>query len=112
MNTARTILALFAAVGIGLIGYQIGVGTTVAGQMPGAMTPMAAYAYPHLWGFGFFGLLVPLFFFLLFFGMLRAAVGGGRGWGGHHWEGRRARFEELHRELHGEKTPSAGDPHA
>lgn len=113
MNTARTFLALFAAIAIGLVGYQLGVTQNVAAQIPaGAAAAPAYYWYgPHMFGFGFLGLLVPLFFLFIFFGLLRAAFGGGRGWYGHGYghEARRARFEELHREMHGEK-PSSGGP--
>lgn len=102
MNAARTIFALFAAIAIGLIGYQIGLGQSVAAQLPAGTVPAPYWYGPHMYGFGLFGLLVPLILFFIFFGILRAALGGGRGWSGQHRESRRARFEELHRELHGE----------
>ena len=112
MNTARTLFALFAAIAIGLIGYQIGLSQNVAAQIPAGAAPVAYWYGPHMYGFGFFGLLVPLILFFIFFGILRAALGGGRGWGGHHWESRRARLEELHNELHGQKPASPTDQRA
>jgi hypothetical protein len=111
MSTARTLLVLFAAIAIGLIGYQIGVSQNLAVQIPAGAAP-AAYPYwygPHF-GFGFFGLLFPLFFFFIFVGLISAALRGRRGWDGHGYghDWRRARLEELHRELHGEKPQSSG----
>ena len=108
MYIERTIFALFAALLVGLVGYQIGVMQNVAAIAPAAAAPVAYYPYPywHL-GLGFFGFLFPLLFFFLFIGLLRAAFGGGRGWGGHGmrgWDDRRARLAELHRELHEEKS--------
>jgi hypothetical protein len=79
-------------------------------------------------GFGFFGFLGTLLFFLLIFALIRAIVFGGRrrwggpgwggpGWGGHDyrgwrgsaWESRaRETFEDWHREAHGER-PASGE---
>ena len=111
MYFARAIAILLFAFVVGLVGYQIGLSQTVATAVPAAGAVPVAYPYwygPHLFGFGFFGLLFPLFFLFLFFGLMRAAIGGGRGWGGHGWTSRRERLEELHRELHGEKPSSGG----
>jgi hypothetical protein len=112
MTTLRTILVLFGVLAAGLIGYQIGIGQEIATQIPAGVAPVAPYAYwygPHMFGFGFLGFLFPLFFFFIFVALISAAVRGGRGWGGgygHDW--RRARLEEMHRELHGEKPQSGG----
>lgn len=109
MNTARTLLIVLVLFVVGLVGYQIGVSQNIAAQIPAGAAPVAYYGYPFWhFGFGFLGLLFPLFFLFLFFGLIRAAFWGGRGWSGHRWEDRRARLEELHRELHGEK-PRSGD---
>lgn len=116
MNFARTILVLILALGVGLVGYQIGISQTIATQVPVGAAPVAYYGYPYHFGFGFLGFLFPLFFLFLIFGLMRAAFGGGRGWsrGGHGygymgggWGDGRQRIEALHRELHGEK-PSGG----
>lgn len=113
MNLARTILVLLVALAFGLAGYQIGVSQNVAVQIPAGTAAVPPYYWygPHMFGFGFLGFLFPLIFFFLFIGLIfsamRAAAGGGRGWGAYGHEARRARFEEMHRELHGEK-PSAG----
>jgi len=105
MSTARTLFVLFAAVAIGLVGYQIGVSQNVAAQIAAGSAPAAYWYGPHMYGFGFLGLLVPLLFFFLFVGLVRAAIWGGHG--GHGRDGRRARLEQLHRELHGETPPSS-----
>ena len=113
MNTARFIAILLLAAVVGLVGYQIGVSQNIAAQIPAGAAPVAYYGYPYHFGFGFgfLGFLFPLFFLFLFFGLLRAAFGGwGRGYGHGTWaDQRRARFDEMHRELHGEK-PSTGGP--
>ena len=115
------VLALLV-VGIGVGVYNAGmaqgmaqVGQVAAGQP--AVNP-AAGPYPyygwgwglHPWGFGFgfLHLLFPLFFFLLIFGLLRAAWGGRR-WGGYPggWGDRRVppMFEDWHRRAHEEPKP-------
>jgi hypothetical protein len=118
MGFARAIFALIVIAAIGLVGYQIGVSQTIATQLPAGAAPVAYYGYPYGFGFGFgfLGFLFPLFFLFLIFGLLRAAMFGGRGgWGhkgagymGRGWGDGRARIEELHRELHGEKPTSGG----
>ena len=80
MNMARTVIALVFALIAGLIGYQIGITQSIAAQVPAGAAPVYAYPYWH-WGFGFFGLLFPLLFLFLIFGLARAAFWGGRG----HW---------------------------
>jgi hypothetical protein len=130
MGFARAIFALIVIVGIGLVGYQIGISQTIATQLPAGAAPVAYYGYPYHFGFGFLGFLFPLFFLFLIFGLLRAAMFGGRGgwahkgpgymgrggWGSSGspdqerdgWMGGRQRIEALHRELHGEKPGSGG----
>ena len=117
MSATRTIATLVILAIVGVIGYQIGVSQNIAAQIP-AGTAVPGYYYPHPlcgWGcgFGFLGLLFPLFFFFLIFGVLRAAMWGGRGWGQGRmdWgrsDWRRQRLEEVHRELHGDKPQSGG----
>ncbi len=126
MSLARTISVLVILGIVGFVGYQIGIGQNIAAQLPPAGAPVPYYGYPYGgwgFGFGFLGFLFPLFFFFLIFGVLRAAIWGGRGWGnGRHgyghgsgkWGGplasdeARSRIAELHQELHGEKPASGG----
>jgi hypothetical protein len=108
-------------VGLGAGVYQAGVaqGIIDAGRFPaGTNVPVAGYG-DH--GPGFLGILFGLFLLFLFFGLLRAAFGGGRGWGPRHgygygpgwgkgfgpeggpesWrEARDRRIEDWHRRLH------------
>jgi hypothetical protein len=113
MNGLRVFVVIAIALVVGAFAYQLGLSQGVATAIPAGAAPVAYYGYPHWgFGFGFLGLLFPLFFLFLIFGALRAAMwGGGRGGYGHRgWGGDgRARIEELHRELHGEK-PSGDRP--
>ncbi len=111
MSLARSIFVLIVVLGIGLVGYQIGVSQNIAAQLPAGAAPVAYYGYPyHFFGFGFLGFLFPLLFLFLIFGAMRAAFGGGRGgYGPRGWGNGRERIAELHRELHGEK-PSGDRP--
>jgi hypothetical protein len=117
MSLARTITVLVLVGIVGFVGYQIGIDQNVAAQLPAAGAPVAYYGYPYHFGFGFLGFLFPLFFLFLIFGLLRAAMWGGRGWGSHKYgygmrgpwgDEARSRIEELHKELHGEKPASGG----
>src|SRR6267142_90042 len=121
MNTARFLSVIILALVVGFVGYQIGIEQNVGVAVPAAGAPVAYYGYPYHFGFGFLGFLFPLFFLFLIFGLLRAAMWGGRGWGSHRysygsgkWGGpwasdeARSRIEELHKELHGEKPASGG----
>ena len=117
MGFARALFAMIVILAIGLVGYQIGVSQVIATQLPAGAAPVAYYGYPYHFGFGFLGFLFPLFFLFLVFGLMRAAFGGGHGWKGGPgygymgrggWGDGRARIEELHRELHGEKPTSGG----
>ncbi len=109
------------------VAYQVGVSTAVttvaADAPPGTIvTPVApgvmpgygyGYGYGPGWGwhggFGIGGFLVGLFFLFLFFGLLRAAFGRGRGWGGRsgygggwggHDHGGERPWERQAREVH------------
>jgi hypothetical protein len=72
-------------VGIGAEIYQSGVaqGVIDAGRFPaGAPVPVAGYGgYGGSHGFNFLGLLFPILFLFLIFGLIRAAFSRGRGWG-------------------------------
>jgi hypothetical protein len=137
MNGRAIVSFLFALILVGvLVGvgggiYQAGIsqGIVDAGRVPaGGIVPVAGYG----WGFhGFLGLLFPILFLFLIFGLLRAAFSRGRGWGprrhgyyghGQGWgrsmssefdgpDGWRAererRIAELHQRLHDEESGKA-----
>jgi hypothetical protein len=110
MNGLRLLVVAIIALVVGAFAYQLGLSQGIATSIPAGAAPVAYYGYPHWgFGFGFLGLLFPLFFLFLIFGALRAAMWGGRGYGGKGWGNGRQRIEELHRELHGEK-PSGDQP--
>ena len=77
------VVGLLVALGVGI--YQAGVaqGVIDAGRFPaGAAVPVGGYAgYGYHGGFDFLGLLFPLLFLFLIFGIFRAAFGHRRGWG-------------------------------
>lgn len=106
-------LLILGAVLVGGLAYEAGLaqGIVTTGQAVPAVAPYA-YVHPFGFGFGFLGLLFPILFLFLIFGLVRAAFGP-RHWGGPGpWrEGPRAMFEDWHRQAHGE-TPSSsrGDP--
>ncbi len=112
------LLALLA--GIGGYAYNIGVAQGMA-QSVRPETPaqgVTPYPYPYWgpfffrpfgFGFGLFGLLVPLFLFFLFFGLFRAIFWRGR-WGrygprGDWGQGVPPAFEEWHRRAHEPNPP-------
>jgi len=125
-------LVLLAAIaGLGFFAYQAGVAHGVAAniQVPAAETaglPYPFYGMPYghfmgFHGFGFFGLLIPLFLLCLAFGAMRRMIWGPR-WGmrhmghgpmGHHGscdEGVPPMFAEMHRRAHeqpADKKPEA-----
>ena len=113
------VVGILVAVGAGI--YQAGVaqGVIDAGRFPaGAAVPVGGYGYGGYHGFDFLGLLFPLLFLFLIFGVLRAAFGHRRGWGhgygyGRGWDNNptsgetsgprwdRERYvAEMHRRLH------------
>ena len=126
------VVGILVGVGVGI--YQAGIaqGVVEAGRIPaGAVVPVAGYGYG--WGFhggfGFLGILFPILFLLLIFGLVRAAFGRGRhdgpGWGGRgSWgkgygpgfggpggpgmdawrEERDRQISDLHRRLHDEES--------
>jgi len=121
------VVGILVGVGVGI--YQAGVaqGVVDAGRLPaGAVVPVAGYGYGYGWGFhgfGFLGLLFPILFLFLIFGLVRAAFGRGRhygpGWGGRgYWgkgygpgvgpdawrEERERQISDLHRRLHDEEA--------
>lgn len=122
-------VGVLIAIGGGI--YQAGVaqGIVDAGRVPAG----AAVGYIGGWGFhpfGFLGLLFPLFFLFLLFGIIRAifGFGRGRGWSHRHgygdgsWYGkggygpdgwreeRERRMAELHQRLHDEEAARGSNP--
>jgi hypothetical protein len=87
---------------VGGVAYQVGIAAAGAAGATGAVA-VTAYPYAYPIGFGFFpffGLLFPFLFLFLIFGVLRAVMHGGRGWG-HGYSSDRARmFEDWHRAAH------------
>jgi len=128
------VVGILVGVGVGIYNAGIAQGVLEAGRIPaGAVVPVAGYGYGYGWGFhgfGFLGLLFPLLFLFLIFGLVRAAFGRGRhwgpGWGGRgYWgkgygpgfggpggpggmdawrEERERQISDLHRRLHEEES--------
>ena len=122
LNFLLGLIVVGVLVGVGAGIYHTGItqGIIDAGRFPaGTAVPVAGYGGGH--GFGFLGLLFPILFLFLIFGLIRAAFSRGRGWGpGHGWgpgygpgaggpgsdgpdawrEERDRRMSELHRRLH------------
>ncbi len=121
-----SVLVLIAAIaGIAFFAYQAGFahGSPVTVTAPSGQSVPAPYPYPYYgmhfyrpWGFGFgcFGILIPLFLFFLAIHALRVLFWGPRmGWRRHHgsyghgWEGDvPPMFEEWHKRAHGEEPPA------
>jgi len=109
------IVLVLGGLGIASNAYHLGLvqgmaqeGTLVA--PPAGAPPYAYYGPPlhHGAHFGFFGLLFPLLFLFLAFGLVRSVVW--RGHWGHHGYGEHGlppMFEEWHRRAHG--PDSGGD---
>lgn len=103
------ILLLAGAFGIAEVAFQAGVAQGLATQPGGSPTVVMPYGYPHFgFGFGLFGLLFPLLFLLLIFGLARFAFW--RGGGPRHWEERARMWEERARTVHDEwhRAPQGG----
>ena len=117
-------LVLLAGIGVAIYnaGLQQGIAQTV--ELPGSVP---YYAYGGHWGgFGIFGLIFPILFLFLIFGLIRAALGGGRGrwghpgygygpgrWGSGPWMADRdSRIAEWHRQLHEAEGATGGSGRA
>ncbi len=103
------VLALLVlAAGIGVYAYNLGIAQGMVDS--GKITAPSPYPFygPYFFrpfGFGFFGFLGPLFFFLIIFALVRALFWG-RHWGRYpgHWEGQvPPAVEEWHRKMHESK---------
>ena len=113
---AALVIVGAAAIGIGAYNAGMAQGFAESGRAvtaPPAGTPYV-YIWPRPWGFGFFPFF-PLFFFLLFFFVVRGLLWRApwRGGCGYRYGGVPPAFDEWHRRAHGEppgsKTP-AGTP--
>lgn len=106
------LLLVGLVLGVGAAVYNVGVsvGMSVASQAGASGDPVAVpygqvAPYWHAPGASFFGIVFGILGGFLVLGLLAAAFASGRGGGGH---GRRARLEELHRELHRADGSNAG----
>jgi hypothetical protein len=130
-------IIIAAIAGLGVFAYQAGLANgaaqvAVTNGAPGAVV-QAPYMMPY-WGgpfgfhhfgfFGIFGLLIPIFFFLIIFSAIRGLFWG-RHYGMHGWHHGRMDmrhgdwdkegtdvppfFEEMHRRMH-ERDREAGKP--
>ena len=119
------VVLVLAGIGIGIYNAGVSQGIAQAATLPEGTTVVAPAAYgygcghPGFFGFGFLWILFPIFFFLLLFGLARAAFGGRR-WGGPGWgpggygpngwhEERERRMAEYHQRLHDERARDPGD---
>lgn len=119
-------VGVLLAIGGGIYEAGVAQGIIEAGRVPaGAAVGVPGYGYGWgFHGFGFLGLLIPLFFLFLLFGIIRAIFGfggHGRGWSHRHdrdwrgWDGpgswredRERRMADMHRRLHEEEAASGG----
>jgi hypothetical protein len=116
------VLGILGGIAVGVYNAGVSAGLAQAGAVgAGATAPYVYGFHPFFgFGFGFLGLLFPLLFLFLIFGLIRAAIGGGRrGWGHRGWDGgpghdgwrseRERYMADLHRRLHeSEGTDPAG----
>jgi hypothetical protein len=108
------ILILIVGGAIAAGAYEAGLAQSAAQVVvpaAGAAPAVAYYGHPYGWGFGFFpfGFLFPILGLFLFFGLMRALIWGGRGYGHHGWYGDGqpgvpGRFDEWHKRAHGDTT--------
>src|SRR5256885_3515432 len=118
MNGFRVLAVAVIALLGGVFAYQLALSQGLATTIPAGAAPVAYYGYPHWgFGFGFLGLLFPLFFLFLIFGALRAAMWGGRGgYGGRRGGGGRPRGGGMSHQPHpreareNDPTPPAHHP--
>ncbi len=102
MNGMRIAIGLIIAFIAGVAGYELGLTQTIAAG--GAAVPVAPYYFAP-YHFGFFGLLFPLLFVFLIFGLGRALFWGGHGYRRGPWADREAMLDDWHKRQHGDPTP-------
>ena len=78
------VLVLLGAIGVGIYDAGLQQGIAQSANLPAGAVPYYGYGY-HGFGFGggLLGLIFPILFLFLIFGLVRAAFRGGRGWGHH-----------------------------
>lgn len=121
LGVLLALVLVSGAIGVGVYAYNAGVaqGMIASGKIVVPSTDVAPAPYyggPFFYrsygfhAFGLLGCLVPLLFFFLFFGLLRAFIWRGRwGWSGmhhRHWDKETIppMVEEWHRKMHEPKT--------
>ena len=106
LGIVLVLVAVMGAVAIGTNAYHAGIarGLEESGKLPAPGTGAPPYPFWHHGPFGF-GLLFPLLFLFLIFGLFR-----GRHWAGHHGSWKTAgvppMFDEWHRRAHEAPGPS------
>ncbi|HEX7949362.1 MAG TPA: hypothetical protein VF494_03355 [Candidatus Limnocylindrales bacterium] len=109
-------LAILDGIGVSIYNAGVSAGLAQAGAVAGGAVAPYVYGWgfhPGFLGFGFLGLIFPILFLFLVFGLIRAAMfGGRRGWG-HDWQPDRERYlADLHRRMHeAEGTDVGRGPH-
>ncbi len=104
------IVLVLAGIGIGIYNAGVSQGIAQAATLPEGTTVVApvgygyGYGHPGFFGFGFLWILFPIFFFLLLFGLARAAFGGRR------WAAGRAGAQAVTARTAGTRSVSAGWP--
>ncbi len=78
------VIVLLAGIGVGIYDAGLQQGIAQSATVPAGAVPYYAYGWHGGFGggFGIFGLLFPILFLFLIFGLARAAFGHRRGWGG------------------------------
>lgn len=107
---AILIVVLGGAIAVGAYdaGIAQGAAQVVVPATGGAAPAVAYYGRPYGFGFGFFpfGFLFPILGLFLFFALMRALIGGGRGYGHRGWysdeHGVPNRFADWHKQAHGD----------
>ena len=97
-------LAILGGIGVSIYNAGVSAGLAQSGAVAGGAVAPYVYGWgfhPGFLGFGFLGLIFPILFLFLIFGLIRAAMfGGRRGWG-HGWQPDRERYlADLHRRMH------------
>jgi hypothetical protein len=103
-RSAAIFAAVLLAIGVGVVGYQLGVshGIAVSGQLAAAPNGAMPYGWyrPHVFGFGPF---FPFLFLFFWFAVLRGLFWGGPWrWRSHraYWDDPAAGLDAWHRRAH------------
>ena len=118
-------LAILGGIGVSIYNAGVSAGLAQSGVVAGGVVAPYVYGWGFGpgFGFGFLGLLFPILFLFVIFGLIRAAMfGGHRGWG-HGWQqgpgpagwrsDRERYLADLHRRMHEAEGDGAGrDPSA